>query len=754
MKGWRGRSPVVVASVTITVTIALAGCERIATSAPKTTSTAASAPTVSSNEATGASETPRFSYPSTDRDDHIDRYHGIEVADPYRWLEEGESPRTRAWVAAQNKVTFGYLKSIGARDAIRRRLTALWDYERWGVPSLQGPRYAVSKNDGLQAQSVLYTLDSLDGSGKVLLDPNTMSRDGTVALAATSFSPKGDYMAYGVSDSGSDWQVWRVRNVATAEDTSDLIQWIKFTGVSWTKDGKGFYYARYDAPTGGGALAEVNERQTLYYHRLGTPQSVDPVIYARPEHPKWGFSPEVTDDGRYLVISVRLGTERNNSIVVQDLSKRGRVLTRAKTPPATQALRPGFTAHWELVGNDGPVLWFTTDAGAPKSRLVAIDVRHPETMLEVIPESTDTLRYVKRVGGRFVASYLSDAHAKLVVYETSGALAHEVALPGIGSVTGFTGEPDDEACFFSFSSFTRPPTVYRLDPKTGQTSVWREPKVDFDPTAFEVNQVFYASKDGTKIPMFVVHAKGLTPRKDAPRPTYLYGYGGFNIPVTPRFSPQNIVWLEMGGVYASANLRGGGEYGEAWHRAGTKLSKQNVFDDFIAAAEYLVSSRWTSSAKLAIGGRSNGGLLVGAAITQRPNLFAAALPGVGVMDMLRFDEFTIGWAWRSDYGDKNDAAQFSVLRGYSPYHNLHEDTGYPATLVYTADHDDRVVPAHSYKFTAALQHAHDGDAPVMIRIDTKAGHGAGKPTGKRIEEWTDLWGFLVDNLDMTVALPQ
>lgn len=723
-------------------------CEREPTNPPP----AQPGPSTVDDSGDAPSEASRFAYPDTERTDHVDRYHGISVADPYRWLEDLDAEATRAWIDAQNAVTFGYLDTIEARTKIRKRLTELYDYERWGAPSKHGKHYVASKNDGLQAQSVLYKLDSLDDQGSVLLDPNTLSADGTVALSGNSFSPDGRLMAYGVSDSGSDWQVWRVRTVDTAEDTMDVIQWIKFTGVSWTKDNKGFFYARYDEPKGDD-LADINEGQKLYYHRLGTPQSEDALIYSRDDQPKWGFSPKVTDDGRYLVITVRIGTERKNSVLVQDLTARGKPLAKDGSPHPTMELRPGFSAHWDFVGSKGSKFWFRTDEGAPRSRLVEIDLSKPEQTKEIIGQTKDTLVTVQRVGGRFIASYLADAHAKLAVFETSGKLAHDVALPGIGSIGAIHGEAEHTEAFLSFSGFTMPSTAHRLDPKTGTLSVWRAPEVAFDPNDFEVEQVFYPSKDGTKIPMFLARKKGVEPGKDKPLPTYLYGYGGFSISVTPRFSPQDVVWMEMGGLYASANLRGGGEYGEAWHKAGIKLAKQNVFDDFIAAAQYLVDSGWTSTDKLAIGGRSNGGLLVGATITQRPDLFAAALPGVGVMDMLRFDEFTIGWAWRSDYGDKNKPAMFQALYDYSPYHNVAEGTQYPATLVYTADHDDRVVPAHSYKFAAALQHAHEGDAPVMIRVDTKAGHGAGKPTKKRIEEWTDLWGFLVDNLDMTVELP-
>ena len=702
-------------------------CERGETTPPTT----ADAPTAGV-DGSPTDDDARFSYPDAERSDHVDRYHGISVADPYRWLEDLDAPATREWIDAQNTVTFGYLDNIEARTEIRERLTALWNYERWGTPSKQGKRFIASKNDGLQPQSVLYKLDSLDDPGTVLLDPNKLSSDGTVALSGRSFSPDGKLMAYGVSDSGSDWQVWRVRTIDTAEDTMDLIQWIKFTGVSWTKDNKGFFYARYDEPKGE-HLADINEGQKLYYHRLGTPQAEDPLIYSRDDHPKWGFAPKVTDDGRYLVITVRIGTERNNSILVQDLTRRGTPLAKDGSPHATVELRPGFSAHWDFVGSKGTKFWFRTDEGAPRSRVVEIDLNKPEQTREVVGESKDTLVTVELVADRFIASYLSDAHAKLQVFETNGKLAHDVALPGIGSIRGIRGEPDDDEAYLSFSSFTIPATAHRLDPKTGKLSVWRAPKVAFDPGNFVVKQVFYESKDGTKIPMFLAHKKGVEPTKAKPLPTYLYGYGGFSIPVTPRFSVPDLVWMEMGGLYASANLRGGGEYGEAWHRAGIKLDKQNVFDDFVSAAEYLVEQGWTSTDKLAIGGRSNGGLLVGATITQRPDLFAAALPGVGVMDMLRFDEFTIGWAWTHRLRQLRERAR-GVSRPCMPTrrtttsqrgHGLPRDAGLHGRSRMTA-----WSPAHSYKFAArAPGTPTTGDpTPVMIRIDTKAGHGAGKPT--------------------------
>ncbi|MCA9648893.1 MAG: S9 family peptidase [Myxococcales bacterium] len=688
-----------------------------------------------------------FEYPESPRGEVVDDYHGTKVADPYRWLEDLDSDRTRAWVAAQNELTFEYLDGIGFRDPIRERLTALWDYERWGVPSRHGKRYVVSRNDGLQNQAVLYTLDRLDGTPKVLLDPNALSDDGTVALSGTDFSHDGALMAYGVSASGSDWQTWRVRTVATGEDLVDRLDWIKFSGVAWTKDGKGFYYSRYDAPKEGDELEDLNRGQKLYYHRLGDAQDKDVLVYWNPEHEEWGYDAEVTEDGKFLVIRVRIGTDPRNCIFFQ------RIGAGPKEKAETVELLPGFRASYSFVGNDGPVFYLRTDDGAPRGRLVAIDTRKPaaEGQRELVPQVEQTLRGADMVGNTFVLSYLEDAHARVRLFDRKGKAAGEIELPGIGTVYPGRGRRSGSELFYMFSGFATPGSIYRYDLRTKESTVWREPKVGFDPADFVTEQVFYPSKDGTKIPMFISRHKDTKPGPDTP--TYLYGYGGFDIAITPRFSVPDLVWMEMGGIYASANLRGGGEYGEEWHQAGTKLHKQNVFDDFIAAAQWLVEQGYTSSPKLAIGGRSNGGLLVGAVLTQRPELFGAALPGVGVMDMLRFNKFTIGWAWESDYGSPQDPAQFEALRAYSPLHNLHEGTAYPATLVYTADHDDRVVPGHSYKFAAALQHAQGGDAPVMIRIDTKSGHGAGKPTAKQIEEWTDLWGFALAALGAEPRFP-
>jgi prolyl oligopeptidase len=691
--------------------------------------------------------TAAFVYPSSKLGDVADDYHGTKVADPYRWLEEPDSAETRTWIDAQNKLTFGYLGEIKEREAIKARLTKLWNFERFGMPVREGGKVFFSKNDGLQNQSVIYTADSLTGEPRVLLDPNALSADGTVALSGGAYSDDGKLFAYGLASAGSDWQEWRVREVETGKDLPDLVKWVKFSGAAWTKDRKGFFYSRYDEPSADKALQAKNELQKLYYHRLGTTQAEDLLIYERKDQPKWGYNADVTDDGRYAVISVWEGSADKNAVFYVDLKPgvgKGKVIE----------LLPKFDGQYGFIDNDGPVFYFQANTSAPRGRVIAVDTRKknaadPASWRTLVPEAEETLRGVSLVGGRFFASYLKDAHSQVKVFGKDGKPMGEVALPGIGTANGFGGKKADKDLFYAYTSFTTPSTIYRYEVASGKSEVFRQPKVDFDPSQYETTQVFYTSKDGTRVPMFVSHKKGAA--KDGQNPTYLYGYGGFNAAITPYFSVADLTWMEMGGVLAVANLRGGGEYGEAWHEAGTKLKKQNVFDDFIAAAEYLIAEKYTNPSKLAIGGRSNGGLLVGAAITQRPELFAAALPGVGVMDMLRFHKFTIGWAWVSDYGSSDDPEQFKALRAYSPLHNLKGGSKYPATMVYTADHDDRVVPGHSFKFTAAMQAAQSADRPVLIRIDVKAGHGAGKPTTKVIEEWADLWGFLVKNLGMKVG---
>ncbi|CAN7310995.1 prolyl oligopeptidase family serine peptidase [Pseudoduganella sp. LjRoot289] len=681
------------------------------------------------------------SYPLSKKVDQQDNYHGTTVSDPYRWLEDANSAETKEWVDAQNKLTQSYLGQIPAREAIKARLTKLWNFERYSVPYNEGGRYFYSRNDGLQNQSVLYTLKSLGGTPRVLLDPNTLSSDGTVALAGAAVSPDGKYLAYSTAASGSDWNEVRVRAIDSGKDTDDHIKWVKFSNTAWNRDGSGFYYSRYDEPTEAAKLAGVNYFQKLYFHKIGTPQSADVLVYDRPDQKEWGFGAEVTDDGRYLIVNASHGTERKNRVFYKDLaSKDGKVV----------GLLEQFDASYNFIANDGPLFYFVTDKNAPKSRIIAIDIRKPapEQWKEVVPESGETLTSANIINRQLVLNYLSDAHSAVRIVDLKGQAVRELALPGIGSAGGFNGKASDTETFYSYTSFTTPATIYRYDMKSGKSSVYRQPKVDFDPSAYETRQQFFTSRDGTRVPMFIVAKKGL--KLDGSNPTYLYGYGGFNASMTPGFSVPNLAWLEMGGVYVLANLRGGGEYGEAWHKAGTKLQKQNVFDDFIGAAEWLVANKVTSPSKLSIGGGSNGGLLVGAAMTQRPDLFSAAIPAVGVMDMLRFQKFTIGWAWTSDYGSSDDPEEFKALLKYSPLHNLKPGSCYPATMVTTADHDDRVVPAHSFKFAAAAQAAQAGGHPILIRIDTKAGHGAGKPTAKQIEEVADRWGFLSRALNMTL----
>jgi prolyl oligopeptidase len=651
-----------------------------------------------------------LTYPTISKSDQIDNYHGTVVADPYRALEDPDTEETKAWVEAQNQVTFSYLNEIPAREKIKQRLTKLWDYEKYGTPFKEGESYFYFKNDGLQNQSVLYTLPTLESEPRVLLDPNQLSEDGTVALSGIAISENGQLLAYGLSSSGSDWQEWKVRDIATGEDLQDHLQWIKFSGAAWTHDHQGFFYSRYDEPNEKTKLEDVNYYQKLYYHKLGTQQSEDILIYHRSDEKEWGFGGNVTEDGKYLIISIWLGTDSKNLVFYQDLTNLNSEIIE---------LINQFTADYSFIDNDDHIFYFRTDLNAPKGRVIAIDTKKPtsENCQEIIPQAVETLESVGILNNQFVADYLQDAHSQIKIFDLKGNFIREVELPGIGSASGFGGKRHDPETFYSFTSFTTPGTIYRYDMKTGKSKIFRQPKVDFNADEYETKQVFYESKDGTKVPMFITHKKGI--KLDGNNPTYLYGYGGFNISLTPSFSVSLLIWLEMGGVYAVSNLRGGGEYGEEWHQAGMKLQKQNVFDDFITAAEWLIANNYTKPAKLAIGGGSNGGLLVGACMTQRPDLFGAALPAVGVMDMLRFHKFTIGWAWVAEYGSSENAAEFTNLYAYSPLHNLKPGTAYPATLIITADHDDRVVPAHSFKFAAALQAAHNGNAPVLIRIEIK-----------------------------------
>jgi len=681
----------------------------------------------------------KLTYPEARQVEVVDDYNGVQVADPYRWLEDPDAEESRAWIEAQNKLTEEYLGSVRQREAIQKRLTKLWNYERFSTPFKRGGRYIYSRNDGLQNQFVLYTVKSLDDEPQVLIDPNTFSEDGTVSLAGYSVSEDGRYLAYAKSEGGSDWNTWFVRDIEAGKDYDDKLEWAKFSGASWKKDGSGFYYSRYDAPESGNKLQSVNEFQKLYFHRLGTPQSQDELVYEDREHPDWGFGGGVTDDGRYLIIAVTKGTERMNQLYYKELQTDGSPVVK---------LIDTFEAQYNFIDNDGPVFWFHTDFEAPRGRVIAIDTRNPErgNWRELVGEAEETLTSVGAINNMFVASYLKDAHDQVKFFDLEGKFVREIELPGIGSAGGFSGKRSETETFYSYTSFNMPSTIYRYDCASGESTVFRQPDVDIDPDDYVTRQVFYHSKDGTRVPMFITHKRGL--RLNGKNPTLLYGYGGFNIPLTPYFSPSTLVWMEMGGVYAVANIRGGGEYGRAWHEAGMRKNRQNVFDDFIAAAEWLIDNDYTQPSKLAINGGSNGGLLVAACMVQRPDLFGAVLPAVGVLDMLRFNKFTIGWAWESDYGSPQDPEEFKVLHGYSPLHNLKAGTQYPAVLVTTGDHDDRVVPAHSFKFAAALQAAQGGSAPTLIRIETRAGHGAGKPTWMRIEEQVDQWAFLVKALDM------
>jgi prolyl oligopeptidase len=676
-------------------------------------------------------------YPQPPKSAQSDDYFGTKVADPYRDLENLDSEPTRKWIEAENKLTFDYLEKIPERKQIKEKLTALWNYEKFTIPFREGGRYFFSKNTGLQNQNVFFTGSTLPGDSKVLIDPNTLSADGTVALQGISVTDDGKLVAYGLAVAGSDWEEWKVRDVETGKDLSDDIQWVKFSSASWKKDGSGFFYSRYDTPASAEQLKQANYFHKLYYHKLGTGQSEDVLVYERKDHKDWNFNGDVTEDGRFLIINVSQGSDPKNRIFYKDLQK--------TDAPVVELLNKQDAAY-SFLGRDGTTFWFRTDLAAPKGRIVAIDITKPNEITTVVPEAPDTLEDVEVVGDRFIASYLRDAHSAVRLFGLAGKPEGEIKLPGLGTVKGFKGKRKDTETYYSYVSFTEPTMIYRYDLKSGQSTVLFRPKVDFKSDDYTTEQVFYPSKDGTKVPMFLTYRKGL--EKNGINPTLLYGYGGFNVSITPSFSPSVATWLQMGGVYAVAILRGGGEYGEQWHLAGTKLQKQNVFDDFIAAGEWLIANNFTSTPKLAISGRSNGGLLIGAVENQRPDLWGATLPGVGVMDMLRFQKFTIGWAWKSDYGSSESKDEFEAIYKYSPLHNVKPGAKYPPTFIVTADHDDRVFPGHSFKYTAAMQAAQAGPAPILVRIETRAGHGAGKPTTKIIEETTDQWSFLVKSLGM------
>lgn len=689
-------------------------------------------------------------YPTTKTVDHTDEYFGTKVADPYVWLEEDvrESEDVEQWVTDQNKVTYGYIKQLPFREEIQARLTKLWDYEKYGAPFKRGGRYYYYKNDGLQNQSVLYQLDSLEGESSVLMDPNQWSEDGTVALGGLAFSDDGKYVAYGIQKSGSDWRTWHVMDIATKEKLEDEIEWVKFGGADWSKDSKGFFYNRYDEPKEGEEFQSLNKNQKVFYHRIGDSQADDILIHEDPANPDWGFGPEVSEDGKYLVVTVWVGTDNRYRVLYAKLD--GEVTKR----PQLTELIDNFENEYSFMGNEGSKFYFKSDVKAPKKCILVIDVEHPEkeNWKTIVPEADEAMESAGMVGDYIVVEYLKDAKSQVKLFDLDGKFVREVEFPGIGTASGFGGKRTHDTTFYSFSSFNRPPSIYKYDLKSGESTLFREAQVDFDPTRYDVSQIFYESKDGTSVPMFIAHKKGL--ELNGRNPTLLYGYGGFDISLTPGFSISRLQWMEMGGIFAMPNLRGGGEYGKAWHKAGTKTNKQNVFDDFIAAAEWLIENKYTSPNHLAIQGGSNGGLLVGACMTQRPELYGACLPAVGVMDMLKFQNWTAGRFWVDDYGSSQASKEeFDALYAYSPYHNLKDGTAYPPTMVTTSDHDDRVVPGHSFKFAARLQAAQTGVNPTLIRIETKAGHGAGKPTSKIIEQIADQWAFLVKHLSMEPTLP-
>jgi prolyl oligopeptidase len=682
-------------------------------------------------------------YPETKTVDQVDDFHGTKVDDPYRWLEDDvrESEDVAAWVEAENKLTFDYLKKIPGRDRIEKRITELWNYEKIGAPSKEGGRYYFSRNDGLQNQNVLYVQETLAAEPRILIDPNTWSKDGTVALAGTQCSDDGKYCAYGIQDGGSDWRTWKILEIKSGKLLDDELKWIKFSSVSWTPDSKGFFYSRYNEPKEGAEFQSLNLNQKVFYHRVATAQADDELIYERPDEPEWGFGADVSEDGKYLVLTIWKGTDDRYRVVVKDL----------KTPDAKPfMLIDNFDYMYTFLGNDDDTLIFQTDLDAPLGRVIAIDLKKPEmdNWKEVVAETKNALTAASIVGEKIVGRYLKDARTQVLWYDMAGQFIREVDFPGIGTASGFGGKRDHKETFYSFSSFATPPSTYRYDIETGESTLLRRADVKFKPDDYETKQIFYTSKDGTRVPMFICHRKGV--ELNGNNPTLLYGYGGFNISLPPGFSVSRLAWMEMGGVFALANLRGGGEYGKTWHKAGTKLTKQNVFDDFIAAAEWLIENKYTTPKKLAIQGGSNGGLLVGACMTQRPDLYGACLPAVGVMDMLRFHQFTAGRFWVDDYGCADNPEEFKALVAYSPYHNLKGGTQYPATLITTADTDDRVVPGHSFKFAAQLQACQSGTAPTLIRIETRAGHGAGKPTSKVIEEVADQWAFLSQSLGFAI----
>ncbi len=681
----------------------------------------------------GADAATKLKYPVAPKGDQVDDYHGAKIADPYRGLENADAASTQKWVEQENELTFSYLAKLPGREAIKKQLTELWNYERFGGFEKAGNHYFYFHNSGLQNQSVLYVMDSLNGPARELLDPNTYRKDGTVALDGESVSWNGKLLGYAIAQAGSDWAEWHIRDVATGKDTSDLVQWTKGTVVSWTADDRGFYYARYAEPPPEKLLTVAALDEKVYFHKLGDPQSADKLIYERPDHPNWTINPIVTEGGRYLLFEMENGVPGTNMLAYQDL--------RAANPHVVMLIASADHAYTPIAVI-GSTLYLETNDGAPRNRVIAMDVEHPEraNWKEIVPERAETLDGARIADGKLVLSYMKDAHSAAQLAGLDGKTIAEIVMPGIGTAGWSDARLEDKEMFYRFDGFTIAPTIYRLDLETGKSTVIRQAKVAVDLSAYETKQIFYSSKDGTRVPMFLSYKKGL--KLDGQNPTILYAYGGFDISETPNFRPALVEWMQMGGIYAVANIRGGSEYGEAWHQAGMRAKKQNVFDDFIAAGQSLIASKYTSTPKLAIFGGSNGGLLIGAVLNQRPDLFGAAMPAVGVMDMLRFQKFGFGTQWVGEYGTADNAEDFKVLRAYSPLHNIRKGIQYPPTLITTSDHDDRVMPGHSLKYAATLQQAQEGPAPILIRIETRAGHGAGKPTTKQIDEWADRFAFL------------
>ncbi len=692
----------------------------------------------SCNQTTNNNSVMNFEYPDTKKEEVVDDYFGTKVSDPYRWLEDDNSEDTKTWVVQQNKFTHNYLNKIPFKEKIVDRLTEIYNYERYSVPFKKGGKYFFYKNDGLQSQSVLYIQDNLDSEAKILLDPNKLSEDGTIALATISISKNAKYLAYSIARSGSDWNEIYLKNIETGKMMNDHIEWVKFSGISWYGDG--FFYSRYDAPKKGDEFTKVNENQQVYYHKAGSSQEQDELVFENQEFPKRGYQASVSEDESLLLLSEWESTS-GNGLYFKELNKKDSKVIK---------IVDGFENDYVFVDYiDGKML-ITTNYQAPKYKLISVDINNlaKENWVDIIPEKDNVLTACDIGNNKIVSYYMQDAHSKVEIYDYAGKFINEVKLPTVGTTGGFSVKKDENIAFYKFTSFTMPGITYKYNFEDNTSEVFRKPKLAIDLEGYETKQIFYKSKDGTKIPMFLVHKKGI--KLNGNSPTLLYGYGGFNISLTPSFSITRMIWLENGGVLAIANLRGGGEYGEEWHKAGTLLQKQNVFDDFISAAEYLISEKYTSSEKLAIQGGSNGGLLIGAVTNQRPELFKVALPAVGVLDMLRYHMFTIGSAWATDYGLSTNEEQFNYLYKYSPLHNIKENTSFPAVLVITGDHDDRVVPAHSFKYIATLQEKHSGTNPVMIRIETKAGHGAGKPTKKLIEEAADIYSFTFFNLGVDI----